>query len=462
MRRKSLLPLPRLTLAALSALALLLSACQNLVQTPRPPVEALAGTGELLEARPGETRQVKVRLAQGAESAEVYLRLADPCAKGTSYCPGWDATRYPGVEHTRERFTLTATNLEATFTLSVAQDALPQGPFKWELVAVDEKGREWTFPVYLRIPSEGQGAVAALREWRARAGLPGVEEDPEWAWRGWLHSRYSVMNGASRLPHDEDLSQPFSSGEGRSAGRVGNEWGSLGLQNGRASWSPDQSPVNWWIAAPFHRFGLIYPWSLQVGSGIYRDVLPWNGVIFGHTRATLPYFSSSSTPNPGVQEVPFPVPGMRVPVASFDGYENPNPAYPCLHPEVPRQRPFFSQPGIDWNASGLRPFGFPVTLMTFARADTEVLEARLVRVSDGAVNPVCAYGSLQYWDDRDFWRNAALSILNDLGAVIVLPREPLTPGAEYEVYLKARIGSQVWEKTWRFQVETQENLWPTN
>lgn len=51
------------------------------------------------------------------------------------------------MEHTQERFTLSASQPEATFTLSVAQNALPQGPFKWEVVAVDGTGKEWTFPV---------------------------------------------------------------------------------------------------------------------------------------------------------------------------------------------------------------------------------------------------------------------------------------------------------------------------
>ncbi|TFU14401.1 CAP domain-containing protein [Thermus tengchongensis] len=457
MRRKSPLPLPRLALAALSALALLLSACQNLVQTPRPPVEALAGTGELLEARPGDTRQVKVRLAQGAESAEVYLRLADPCAKGTSYCPGWDATRYPGVEHTRERFTLTATNLEATFTLSVAQDALPQGPFKWELVAVDQGGREWTFPVYLRIPYGDRGAVETLREWRARAGLPGVEEDPEWAWRAWLHSRYMAMNHPNELSHDEDLSQPFASEEGRSAGRVGNETHSFRRLNGQPSWSPDQNPVNAWMTGPFHRFNLTYPWPLRVGSGAYRDVGPVPGLGDGWGRSwfNFPNLSPWTSDRP-VREVLFPAPGMRLPLAAYQGRENPNPTYPCSHPEAPRQRPFLTQEGLTWDdGQGVvrNPIGFPVTLMTFARADTEVLEARVVRVSDQAVNPVCAYGSLQYWEDRSSWRDVGLRILQRLGAVIIFPHEPLTPGAEYEVHLKAEIGSQVWERSWRFQVE---------
>ncbi|GAA6732706.1 CAP domain-containing protein [Thermus brockianus] len=450
-------------LLGLTALSLSLSACQGLLQVPKPPVEAL-GAGELLEARPGESREVRVRLAPEAQGAEVYLRLADPCAKGTASCPGWDVSRYPGVEHTRERFTLSASQPEATFTLSVAQNALPQGPFKWEVVAVDGTGKEWPFPVYLRIPYGDRGAVAALREWRARAGLPGVEEDPEWAWRGWLHSRYAVMNYPDNLPHDEDLAQPFASEGGQGAGRIGNEWGYLYKWNGQPYWRPDQVPVNWWIAAPFHRFNLVYPWPLRVGSGTYRDVgpVPGYGDGFGRSRSTFPNLSPWTSTSP-VREVLFPSPGMRVPLGTYQGRESPNPTYPCSHPTAPAKPPFLTQGGLTWDdGQGVVrvPIGFPITLMTFAQADTEVLEARVVRLSDGAENPVCAYGSLQYWEDREFWRDGALKGLRAYGAVVVLPHNPLTPGAEYEVHLKARIGSGLWEKTWRFQVEGEGNLWP--
>ncbi len=178
--------------AAGMVLTLALSACQGLFQVPKPPVEA-TGTGEILEALPGTSQQVTVRLAPGAEGAQVYLRLSDPCAQGKAYCPGWDTTRYPGVEHTRETFTLTASSPEATFRFAVAQDALPQGPFKWELVAVNGQGREWTTPVYLRILQPGdENLLQAVNRWRALVGVPLAErEDLERGFECWQYGRYS-------------------------------------------------------------------------------------------------------------------------------------------------------------------------------------------------------------------------------------------------------------------------------
>jgi hypothetical protein len=108
------------------------------------------------------------------------------------------------------------------------------------------------------------------------------------------------------------------------------------------------------------------------------------------------------------------------------------------------------------------PIGLPITLQTFPSApvDTQVLDARLARLSDGALNPLCAYGSLQYWEERDFWRERALSGLRRRGAVVALPHRPLTPGEAYEAYLKVRLGSEVREFTWRFSVAGEGDLRP--
>ncbi|WP_245563399.1 hypothetical protein [Thermus antranikianii] len=53
---------------------------------------------------------------------------------------------------------------------------------------------------------------------------------------------------------------------------------------------------------------------------------------------------------------------------------------------------------MSWQDTPGAFFGLPLSLQTFPSSpvDTQVLEARLTRLSDGAVNPLCAYGSLQY------------------------------------------------------------------
>jgi hypothetical protein len=128
-------------------------------------------------------------------------------------------------------------------------------------------------------------------------------------------------------------------------------------------------------------------------------------------------------------------------------------------------RPFLTQEGLTWddgNGIVVNPIGLPITLQTFPSTpvDTQVLDARLTRLSDGALNPLCAYGSLQYWEGRDFWYQGAQRTLRSEGAVIALPHQPLTPGEAYEAYLKVRLGSEVREFTWRFSVAGEGDLRP--
>jgi len=301
--------------------------------------------------------------------------------------------------------------------------------------------------------------------WRDYMGYAPVREDPEWSFRAWLHGRYLAMN-ADRRPfaHDEDLSYPFSSPEGREAGRRGNEWGFVSRRNGQPYWPTEEASINWWIAAPFHRFNMIDPRAVNGGFGVYKDVgpVPGWGDGWGRTWANLPNLYGGS---PGTRPQVFPAPDKPVPLNLYGGRENPNPTAPCSNPSMPQVRPFLTQEGLAWddgNGRVVNPIGLPITLQTFPSApvDTEVLDARLTRLSDGALNPLCAYGSLQYWEGRDFWYQRALPGLRGWGAVIALPHDPLTPGETYEAYLKVRLGSEVREFTWRFSVAGQSDLRP--
>ncbi|BDA38597.1 MULTISPECIES: CAP domain-containing protein [Thermus] len=457
----------------LAFLVLSLSACntlQSLLPQPKPFEAHVVGEGYQTVA-PGETATYTLRLSfrEGAGPVTLRVALADPCAKGTSYCPGWDSTRYPGVEHPRETLTLTPGTPEVSLAFQVASDALPQGPFKYEVVLTgqDASGKtvEEVVPLYLKIlpPGERSG-MEAWNFWRSYLGLSPVREDPEWSFWAWLHSRYMAMNYPNNLPHDEDLSQPFASPEGQQAGRKGNEWGYFSRRSGQPYWPPEESPINGWIAAPFHRFNMIAPRATNGGFGIYKDAgpVPGYGDGYGRSWANLPnlYGGTGSVPY-----LLFPAPDRELALERYQGRENPNPTAPCMNPDNSPKRPFLTQEGLTWDdGTGVvrTPIGLPLTLQTFPASpvDTEVLEGRLTRLSDGSLNPLCAYGSLQYWEERDSWREKALKILRGQGAVIAFPHEPLTPGAEYEAYLKVRLGSEVREFTWRFRVASQGNLRP--
>jgi len=453
--------------------ALLLAACNILPGLqPKPFTGALDLPSPLQTVAPGGQVQVPVRVAfndSRVASVTLTVRLADLCAKGTSRCPGWDASRYPGVAHPTESYTLTPASPGATLTFRVDPGALSQGPFKYELVlsGQDASGnpREEVVPFYLKVLAPGErSGMDAWNFWRDYMGLPRVREDPEWSFRAWLHSRYRMMNYPYGLSHDEDLSQPFASPEGREAGRRGNEWGSFSRRNGQPYWPPEELAIKRWIVAPFHRFNMIDPRAVNGGFGVYKDVGPVLGLGDGRGRtwANLPNLYGGSLE---IRPQVFPAPDRPVPLNRYQGWEDPNPIPPCSNPSRPQVRPFLTQEGLTWEDGSGRvrdPIGLPITLQTFPSApvDTEVLDARLTRLSDGALNPLCAYGSLQYWEGRESWYRVGQHTLRSEGAVIALPHRPLTPGEAYEAYLKVRLGSEVREFTWRFSVAGEGDLRP--
>lgn len=459
----------------LPLLALLLAACNGLpglTPPPPPPFQAGLSGGSSVTAAPGASVALGVTVQFNdpqVSGVDLSVRLADPCAKGTSTCPGWDTRRYPGVTHPSGKMALSPASPTATLNFQVSPDALPQGPFKYEVVLTGQSGAgktvETVTPFYLKILPPGQrSGMEGWNFWRSYAGLPSVKEDPEWSWGGWLHSRYMAMNYPNNLPHDEDLSQPFASTEGQQAGRKGNEWGYFYAKNGAPYWPSEESSISWWISAPFHRFNMMDPRAANGGFGVYKDVgaLPGYGDGWGRSWANLPNLYGGS---PGNAPLLFPVPDKSVALSEFKYGENPIPTAPCMNPDRPAQKPFLTQTSLTWDdgTGAVRtPLGFPLTLQTFPDTplDTQVLDARLTRLSDGALNPLCAYGSQQYWEPRDSWHQRASDILRGYGAVIALPHEPLTPGASYQAYLKVQLGSAVREFIWNFSVAQSADLRP--
>ena len=384
---------------------------------------------------PGGQIQVPVRAVfndSRVASVTLTVRLADPCAKGTSNCPGWDASRYPGVTHPTESYTLTPASPSATLTFGVDPGALSQGPFKYELVlsGQDTSGKvlEEVVPFYLKILRSGEtSAMEYWNFWRDYMGYAPVREDPEWSFRAWLHGRYLVMNEDRRpFAHDEDLSYPFSSPEGQAAGRAGNVNG--GYEVVPSSTPAGQAPrivesqlFNEWVAVPFHRLNMISPPTSAGGFGIYRDRL--------RNAATLP-ISESNNPNPTSGFQLFPVPDKAIPINPTYYFEWPSPTEPCAYPDQNPDPPYLSQTGLDWTQ---QPYGLPLSISMFAPGhnDTRVLQARLVRLSNGQELPVCGYGSLQFWNQDAFARDWGKNILKGYSTVFVVPRYPLNPGEAY-------------------------------
>ena len=457
-------------------LASLLASCDVLPGLqPKPFTGALDLPSPLQTVAPGGQVQVPVRVTfndSRVASVTLTVRLADPCAKGTSDCPGWDSSRYPGVSHPTESYTLTPASPSATLTFGVDSAAPPQGPFKYEFVlsGQDASGKVWeeVVPFYLRILRPGKtSAMEYWNFWRDYMGYAPVREDPEWGFRAWLHGRYLAMN-ADRRPfaHDEDLSYPFSSPEGQAAGRRGNVGGGYEVVPSstpaeQVPWPVESRLFNGWVALPFHRLNMISPSTSAGGFGLYRDRVPYPGYSgwdLLRSVSNLP-ISESNNPNPTSGFQLFPVPDKVVPVNPTYYYEWPSPVEPCAYPDQNPDPPYLSQTGLDWTQ---QPYGLPLSISMFAPGtnDTRVLQARLVRLSDGRELPVCGYGSLQFWNQDAFAKDWGKSILKGYSTVFVVPRYPLDPGEAYRAEVRAVFGGTEKAFTWSFRVAPQDALFP--
>ncbi len=93
-----------------------------------------------------------------------------------------------------------------------------------------------------------------------------------------------------------------------------------------------------------------------------------------------------------------------------------------------------------------------MTSAPYQAVDTEATYARLVRLGDRAELPVCAFGSRQFWNQDPGATNTAVWYLRNYGALVVLPKDPLDPGQEYEVEVRGLFNGSEKSYRWRFRV----------
>ncbi len=229
----------------------------------------------------------------------------------------------------------------------------------------------------------------------------------------------------------------------------------------RVPWPVESRLFNGWVAVPFHRLNMIFPSTSAGGFGLYRDRVPYSGYSgwdLLRNVSTLPV-SESNNPNPASGFQLFPIPDKAVPVNPTYLYEWPSPTEPCAHPDRNPDPPYLSHPGLDWTQ---QPYGLPLSVSMFARGhnDTRVLQARLVRLSDGQELPVCGYGSLQFWNRDTFAKDWGKSILKAYSTVFVVPRHPLDPGEAYRAEVRAVFGGAERSFAWSFRVAPRDGLFP--
>ncbi|MGZ6994149.1 MAG: Calx-beta domain-containing protein [Acidimicrobiia bacterium] len=246
--------------------------------------------------------------------------------------------------------------------------------------------------------------LETLNAWRAASHLDPVTENTDWSAGDLAHSTYMVETGD--FGHDEDAGGPFATVDGAAAGLTGN------VAASSSSTRTDRSFIEQWITAPFHAAGMLDPLLTTTGFGSYRKVggTPWG------SAATLDVIRGRAA-GPPTLPVTFPGNEATVPAAqlAYHGGESPDPLAPCA----------------GYNPGGGQPIntGLPLFVLLPDAAVADTVTATLTR--QAAPVDVCVYDESTYANPDPDAQTLGRQVLQGRHQVVVIPREPLSPGSIY-------------------------------
>jgi uncharacterized protein YkwD len=240
-----------------------------------------------------------------------------------------------------------------------------------------------------------QGWLEHLNFYRAAAGLPPVAEDPALTRGDRLHAIYIVKNGV--LQHGEDPGAPWFSAEGRAAAEQSNLFSSDGTHE------TDHFVIDTWMQSPFHALGVLDPRLTRVGFGSYRD-----GDDEPATGAALNVLAGIDPRVAAAYPVFWPGDGAVVPLGlHWGGY--PDALAGCSGYQEPCGLPLI----VQFGAAGLAP----VAASSLGSA--------------GRPLEHCVFDQYSYSSPDPDQQRIGRSILAARGAVVIIPRFPLTAGTTY-------------------------------
>ena len=274
--------------------------------------------------------------------------------------------------------------------------------------------------------------LGPLNRYRAMVGLAAVAADAQLSRGDFLHSHYLALNYAPQLPdlhlgadaHTEDPAKLGFTAEGAAAAPASDvDW----------SWDPRSAPKpSWairnWMQVPFHRMQIINPYLRRVGYGI--DCL--GAVCFAALNTgTDVDRPTTMAPSRWPKPLLFPPDGSVMDSGAFSG-EWPDPLTSCrgYHP----------------------PAGLPITLELGHLIEPGLSNYSVMRVDAGGASiEACAFDANTYVNSDPAAQAAARATLRDFGAIVVVPRRPLSPGR----YVVAITAGQRY--TWSFSIASQNH-----
>jgi Cysteine-rich secretory protein family len=245
--------------------------------------------------------------------------------------------------------------------------------------------------------------LTTVNYFRAMAGLGPVVEDPSMSAGSYNHSCYMLLNGIS---HDEIPGNPGYTPEGDNAGNHGNVAVSSVFD------ATARSHIELWMTGPYHAIGVLRPNLQSVGFGKCDNTStsPWR------SGATLDVLDGLGAPVAQSAPILFPGNGTTTSLNRFVT-ESPNPLDSC-----------------GWSGSA----GLPVLALM-----PEGFAAPPSGTFSGSTGPleVCVLSAKNT-------SGVAQQILNGNNAVVLIPRNPLTP----DTYT-ATVSTSARTVTWSFTVD---------
>ncbi|MBV8773663.1 MAG: hypothetical protein JO166_15250 [Deltaproteobacteria bacterium] len=276
--------------------------------------------------------------------------------------------------------------------------------------------------------AEVEAWLVPLNHYRAMVGLAPVTADPQLSRGDLRHSHYLAVNygplGAKLSlgadAHTEDPAKPAFTADGAAAARASDiDW----------SWNPHSRPKpSWaignWMQVPFHRMQIINPYLPKVGYGSDCQGVVCFAALNTGSDVTRPAAMPELWPRP----VAFPPDGSVMPTGQFSE-EWPSPLTSC--------------PGY------VSPAGLPITLELGYMLVPDLSDYSVTDVDHSTPIEACAFNADTYVNPDTIAQTAARAILREFGAIIVMPRQPLSSG-RYAVSVTA--GKKY---SWAFHIGTR-------
>jgi hypothetical protein len=258
--------------------------------------------------------------------------------------------------------------------------------------------------------------LSSANAYRAVALLPFLTENPSWSEGCLQHSRYMVKNdffGNTQTPGN-----PWSTPEGLAAAQS-----SILGASGSTDIS-DTVALDLWMQSPFLAITILNPALSQTGFGSYReqDGGIQMGACFDITRGVGPLPGTVTFP------IRFPENGTLMPLLSSSMVGLPDPLSSCPGYTFPSGPPLILQLGTGTS---------PPTVTAHALFQGNVPLAH------------CLYDETSYSNPDSSYQAFGRAVLGSRNAVVLIPRDPLVPGAPYTATVTTNTQTHTWSFTAR-------------